>query len=397
MLSNKFLSVGLILLLHVLLFIGYFYIQPVIDYAALPHFDGNQYLRLYQNLLQEGVPYEVASPFHSRVFIPWLATLFPVQNPIGGFQILNLIFGLLTVITLYYLWQHLGIPFQGILAGFVWLWFHWLGPIRQSQLDPVTLDVATYFFHALYLLILEKKRYGYLLLVTPVAVLAKESFLALLITSLFFVVYHQYKASEPNNPLIFMLTFAVIAGILTKVSANYLLAPTISGPNSLVVLAFYLKESILHPLRILRWLTGIFIAFGPPLVLGIMKIAKLPDTYFNRLLIVLAIVSCLLGLLGGEDLTRIVFLGFPFIMTSLLLVLKEIKNTGIAWLAFLMALPVLHLFSSIPLPQEDWQAYTSWLPRFSAVPTLLNWLGYACFCVGFLHVADRYVFLRSHR
>ncbi len=396
MLSNRFLAIGILLLLHVLLFTGYFYLQPVIDYAALPQFDGHQYLRLYQNLLQEGTPYEVSSPFHRRVFIPWLATLLPVQDPILSFQILNLIFGLLTIITLYFLWQHLEVPFFWMLAGFAWLWFHWLGPIRQSQLDPVTLDVATYFFQALLLLILVKKRYGYLLLVTPVAVLAKESFLALLIASLFFVVYCRLKMADEHSSLFFSLSVAVIMGIITQIIANQLFPPIEPGPGNLIVLAFYLKESILHPLRIVRWLTGIFVAFGPPFILGLLKFHHLPNSYFHRLLIVLAIVSCLLGLLGGEDLSRLVYLGFPFVMTSLLLILKEIKEIRIAWLALLMALPVLRLFSAIPLPQEDWQAYASWLPRFSTFPTLLTWLGYAFLCAVLLYVADRYI-LRSHR
>ncbi|MES2732071.1 MAG: hypothetical protein V4714_09990 [Bacteroidota bacterium] len=83
-----------------------------------------------------------------------------------------------------------------------------------------------------------------------------------------------------------------------------------------------------------------------------------------------------LGLLAGGDFTRIVFLGFPFIMTLILLSAKESAKKEVL-LALILSIPVMRLEGTIPDIGTAQEKYYSWFPAFASVRVVLLWLLYA--------------------
>ena len=90
----------------------------------------------------------------------------------------------------------------------------------------------------------------------------------------------------------------------------------------------------------------------------------------KNLLLIFSALYLLYGLLAGGDMTRIIFLGFPFIMTAILYELLEVKPHTITIIT-LLALPLTSLFYQIPDPAFEWERWQSWYPEFAPLSTLL--------------------------
>jgi hypothetical protein len=371
-------------------FVLYYFIQPVLTYATCKLCDGGQYAAMYSYFKGNASVYSAAFPYYSRAMVPFLASLIPTEDIYLNFQIVNMLFSIAGVIAIYCLWKALDIPVYLILIGLFWLLFHWTGLIRLNAFDPLTVDVPTYLFQTLLLFIILSKRYNWLYLLGPLAVLQRESILILLLVLLIFAIISNYVFKTGEKLPVVMLVLAIILTVLTKyIYTRIYPAIDITEKSSVRLVLFYIKEVVFDPFKIIRWIVGVFMAYGVFLVLASIKVKK--DVFSSSFMLILSFMSAiylLLGIIAGGDSTRIVFLGFPFIMTWILIVLKEV-NVKLTILALVLSVFLMKLVGTIPDPGKDFHSYAQWYPEFATSGTVLIWGAYLIVCCLFLYFINR--------
>lgn len=310
------LSFFLLIVVAAGVFALYYFIQPSLTYSECSLCDGNQYLRLYRQFRGEGAQ-PVQFPYYSRILVPALAALLPFGDPLAGFRCVNFIFCLLTIGGLYLLWRKLAIPGPLMALGFAWLLFHWIGMVRLNAQDPLTVDVPAYFIHTLFLLIFLGRRFSWLWLLAPVAVFQKESFNAYLLGALACMVFDDSR----NKKVIVHLAGPVMLSLLLKWVYTLWFPPlTTNDKTALETIITNAASFIIHPFTLVRWCIAMFFAYGGFIVLAALNMRqRQPNERGQRFFLGMTIISLALSLTGGGDFTRIAFLGFPFVMTFLLL------------------------------------------------------------------------------
>lgn len=348
--------------------------QPPLSYDFAPQFDGNDYRNIYDYFEGYREDYNVPHPFHQRLLVPFLASLWS-YDILPGFQWLNLVFSLLAVVVMFHLWRSLGFELRWFWAGFLWLIFHWTGMIRLNAFDPITVDLPTYAFQALFLWLVLKRKFIHLLWLAPLATLQKESFLALPALLLVYGAWHNRKTDEGYYDLPFIAA-AVLLAIATQSIVNFNFPPQEAGRGAFITLAYHAREAVLNPFELLRWLAAISMAFGPAIWLAINRYIK-TYRYDNtrNLLLMYSALYLAFGLLAGGDMTRIVFLGFPFLATWVMFELQETNKAKLLLLA-LFSFPLTFIWKYIPDPAWQWEAWESWYPEFANKERVLLFLGF---------------------
>ena len=356
-------------------FFGYQHLQEPISYDFASEFDGNDYRNIYEFFTGVQTNYQVAFPFHQRILVPALASFVNSGDILYDFQLVNLIFTLLSVSITFLLWRQLGFDLKWFIAGFAWLLFHWTGLIRLNAFDPITVDVPLYFFQALFLWLIIKRKFIHLLWLAPLATIQKESFIALMIVLLIYAWWHNRKTEEGFYDLP-LIAASLVLGVVAKSLVNGNFLPIEEGKGALITLGYHAKEALLNPFEIVRWLAAMAVAFGPALFLTFGRYAR-SFRYDNtrNLLVLFSAVYLGFGILAGGDMTRIIFLGFPFIATWIVYELKEVSTKQLLALG-LLSLPLMMLYGSIPNPAFEWDAWQSWYPEFASTGFLLIVLGY---------------------
>jgi hypothetical protein len=360
----------------------YAHYQPVASYELELQLDGNQYRKMYDCFTGQTHSYQVSFPFHARIFVPWLAAqLFP-GNALQAFKNVNLIFSFLAVLSLFWLWSRLCIPLHLMRAGFFWLLFHWTGLIRLNLFDPITVDLPLYFFQTLFLIFLLQRHWKHLLWLGPLATVQKESFPALLLVLLLYG--YAYN--------------------LAKGMVNYYFPPQETGRSAVITILYHAREILRDPFLLIRWLVALFTAYGGILWLAVWQgwtgLVQQPyrqsgarvdlltrklfaDDFFLPLLLLFSLVYFGLGLLAGGDFTRILFLGFPIVMTLILLSVRNYP-TWLVYLAWLLSLPLMRLEAIIPDIGKEPARFAEWYPEFAPVQRVLIWLAYLLVAGGLL-------------
>ncbi len=371
--KTSFAALGTILILTIVAYEIYERIQPTVDYPNAPLFDGNQYLKITAFLQGSDSVYEVSFPYNTRVLVPALVLLMPFDDVIMSFKALNLLFSLASLVALFFLWRDFGLSPLLMFSGFFWLLFHWTGLIRLNLFDPVNVDLPLYFFQALLCLIVIHGRFYWLLILAPLAVAQKESFIAIMIILAGFSFYHR-KEYEKMDLIWIGLTLFI--SILVKFGMNQVFPQLEAGRSGFTTVAYHLKLVALDPFRIARWIAAIFVAFGGVLILNLRRTKKFSLDRQHSLLGLFSLTYLVFGILAGGDMLRIVFLGFPFIMTLLLSgIRKESENLVI--IAVVLSLPLMKLRSTIPDPVNSWTEFVEWYPEYASWQMVLIWLGYA--------------------
>lgn len=383
----KLYWLGLFLTLTIAAFFYYRAFQPVVSYAFVESFDGNDYKQAYDFFQGQVAEYHVPPPFHQRVLIPLLASLFN-DDLITNFQFINFLFSLLSVAMIFLLWRKLGLEFKWIMFGFIWLIFHWTGMIRLNAFDPITVDVALYLFHALFLYLLLTRKFIHLIWLAPLATSQKESFMGYMIFLLIYAWWHNRKAQDSYfnlNPILLACTLS----ILTKLLIGEFFPASEPGRGVLVTIAYHAKEIIINPFELLRWLAAISMAFGPLLWLGLKNYSQIRIWDVKRnLLLLFSLLSLAYALLAGGDMTRIAFLGFPFIMSWTLLEVQRIDYPAYYLLA-LLSIPFLMLQEHIPDPGFQLRLWEQWYPEFASPLTVAVILVYTLLALTILHLSSQ--------
>jgi hypothetical protein len=387
---------GFLILITGLTYAFYASTQPIASYALEPRLDGNQYQKMFLYFAGETDAYQVSYPFHARILVPWLASTFFPEEVVEAFKSLNFIFTLLAVFSLSLLWNRLRIPLYLMGGGFCWLLFHWTGLIRLNLFDPITVDVPLYFLQTLFLIFIYNQQWKHLLWLGPLATLQKESFPALLLVLLMYAIsYNRYRKGN-HFPLVW-IGGALLLSFLAKAMVSYFYPPLETGRSALITMLYHAREVIHDPFLLVRWLVATFTAFGGLLFLAGWQIwqdyvqklwdkaqslssrlltCMFPDEWYLPLLLLFSLAYFLLGLLAGGDFTRIIFLGFPMVMTLLLLCVRSYP-LWLVLLAWLFSWPLMRLEGNIPDIGKTPLLFAEWYPEFAPVRIVLLWLGYA--------------------
>lgn len=345
--------------------------QPPNKYELSPLADANEYKKIYSYFKGDSRTYNIRFGIHNRIFIPFVASILPVEQASDSFFFVNTSFALLSLLVMYYLMRIYSIPVRFSLLALVYFSVHWVGSFRQNAIDPINVDMAVYFFEAVFFILLIKRQYLFLLLLTPIAIATKELFLALLIALLAISLLWKYLFKDKSLSIPWMVGI-VIFGIITKLALNYLYPSTSPGRNSMIVMAFHLREMVYHPDHMLRWFLSLFAAFGAFLFLAIKRIRNIKSIEKNILIIHLLSLSVLaLSFLGGMDYTRLIFLGFPFVIISILKI--SAPTPAYLFLAFFLSLMLTRFWKIIPVLEFDLSPYNAWMPEVSDSTWMMIW------------------------
>ena len=350
----------------IVIFLIYYLVQPVGSYHLEQRMDGNQYAKVFYYFKGLNPGYNVKFPFHSRVLVPYLASLTSLSNPIPSFQLFNFIFSVLTIACLIRAWTKLKIPDYLIFIGFFWLAMHWSGIVRLNAFDPITVDVAVYFFQALLLLVVITKKWAHFLWIGPLATLTKEHFPIFFIVIFFYLLFEKDLINKKEPLLIVFSSFTI--SILTKVVVNHFFPHAATNDGSAFHTFFKIFYITLnHPTRLIRWLVAVITAYGFFIFAIAGNYAKKIDLIF-----LLSITSLALSFWGGADFTRLAFLGFPFIMT---LILQNLEGHTLksAIVLLILSVPFMGLFWQIPDPAKDWLSFISWYPEYAKPLVVFYW------------------------
>ena len=368
--SNKFY---LYLIIYGLVVASLYHIfQPPNNFRNGHLADANEYVKIYDFF--EGVTetYQVRFGIHNRLVIPILASFLPGDQPELSFFLVNSLFAILSLLAIFYLMQSFKINQTFILLSICYFSLHWVGPFRQNAIDPINVDMAVYFFEVIFLVLFIKRKYWVLLILAPIVIAIKEIFLALLVVFLVVGILWRFffKDKSISIPWIFGI---LILGISTKVVLNYFYPSVSPGRNSLIVMAFHTREMILNPDHLLRWILSLFAAFGGFLFLIIKKPKKLSFNPENKLILHILTLSVLsLSILGGMDYTRLIFLGFPYVMISIILIGKPGFIEFI--IAFIISIILTRFWLILPDPSASMKLYNNWAPEISDWNHLLLWI-----------------------
>ena len=379
----------IVLIIGIALFILYLRIQPHLTYSFSGLFDGSKYIKVYNYFAHITDEYQAIFPINTRILVPYLSSLFPSEDPVKNFNTFNLIFIILSILAIYTLWRHLNISSGYIMTGFFWLLIHWVGIIRHNIFDPITVDVPLYLFQALLLILILHKRYLWLIILGPLATIQKESFIALLIVALMVTIYEDYKESTGYKASV-ILGLSLLLSIAAKSVVAYYFPASDPGKNSVIVLLFHLKETLANPFRLIRWIVAVFTAYGPLWILAFCAAIKSKTlTQGNRYIIYLSLTYLFLSHFAGGDMTRIAFLGFPFIMTWILL---KLENTGgfMFKAAFIAGIPLLKILGTLSDPAvHGWDKFYNWFPGYANPIILFLWRAEMGLCLAMFRIIER--------
>lgn len=285
---------------------------------------------------------------------------------------------------MYYLWSNVcRLPKWLSLVGILFFIFHWVSPIRGLSNCVYSVDAPVYFFEALMLCLVFTKRFRWLVLLAPLATLCKEQFVYIFLLFWIYSFIYNWIRQKKTYP-VKLLGFTFILSVLTSVSATNF--PFHGHGFGGFTVAFFVWNRFCEPLGYVRWAVALMTAYG---AIGIL--AAFSKNCFSERQILLSVLSGLFlvfSLFGATDMTRTAFLGFPFVMSWILL-----KMESQVWyqncLAVILTIPVMRLLTSIPepanpLPGNDISGAYSWVPEYADLSIVAAWGLYFVFCFIFL-------------
>ncbi|RJE71571.1 hypothetical protein [Reichenbachiella sp. MSK19-1] len=333
-----------IILVTVVLAYTFFYVVNVsLDYTSCKLCDAHQYEKLY-SYFETGRVSVINHPFYNRPLVPLLASLVPGDQMGLAFDLVNFLFFVGSIYMLVQLWTYLKIRPLYQYLGFGWLILHWTGIIRYNLYDNITVDVPLYFFQSMALLFFFQGKFKHFYWLIPLALLQKESFLAVMV--LLTVVHFIFAERDDRWPEGKHLLLSLVLGIAIQKSLLALMPDQSDQRSSLMALLYHGRLVVDDPSRIIRWFAAFGSAFGllPFVVLFRFRFSRLKNQQYGTL-ILLSLCYCAFGMLAGEDMTRILFLGFPFIMTLTLIELSRVSRwiLGTGLLLSLVSLRLDHI------------------------------------------------------
>lgn len=379
--NNHETIINLLLILFSMNFIyfTYWHKQPLLLKNNHQGWDGIYYYSMYSYFKDGIFTTAIHFPFHNRILEPWLASLLPSDNPIVSFRIINILSINVFIVVMYkVLKQYLSLSIFLISIFFFWLAFHWEGAVRLYIFAPYLIDVPVYLFEAILILIIFSKKYYFLPFIAPFATLQKESFIVFFVVLFAYMIISNYLSRKrivftglpkfTNQAILFSLA-AIFISILVKYYSNhYIIEPLLDG-SGLKTMIHWMIIRLKDPYSFLRWFAAIFVGFSGILILAILDFKSIffQKSHAINLIAIYTLLHIVLGLIAGSAMTRIIFIGYPFIMVTLLILIQQEKKYIII-LSIFLSLPLLRILSKIAEP-----SVVSPADRFNMISGILSW------------------------
>lgn len=317
--------------------------------------------------------------FLQRLLIPFLASLVPSSNPGFCFWVVNWVLMNLTVLSLYSVWNLLSLKKYLMFLAFFWICFSPHGIVIFYNLVPYGSDSLQYFFYAVLLLIILTKKYKWLLILTPVATLGKETCLSVIMIFFIFSFFHNKLHPGKEKVPLFMIFSSLLLGFAVRNIPTYWIASPEHNLtlNTLRMLWFGSLISFwVHFELVIIWLIVQFLAFGGLLLIGLQNFVQAyRNTFVYNALLLFSSFATVVSLLLSGDMERVSAYGSPFIMTLILLLINGL-NARFVVLVFVLSLPLLHLYANIPFDDVIFEDATADFGRMSlyGVYMLMLWI-----------------------
>lgn len=359
---SYYLELLSILSLFSLTFWFYSHLQDHISFEAEPLLDAHQYLRSYFFFNNEFTTYQVDFPFHTRIAIPFLASIVPSDDVIFNFKLIHFILLFFSIIITQKCFQDYKVSFLYRIMYWLWLFFHWVGPLRYGMHEPIQVDSACFLFASTLLLVI-KDKIKWLLLIIPISVLFKEN----LIPIAFILGCYYFIFNRRGKALYLLSTVVMSLAMLYLIQHFFPMSHENWRNHGLLTIIRILKMISLNPLIIIRWIAACFVGCS---ILLIQKEYKKSDLRLPEFWIFIG--SLILGLIAGGDHSRILFSYSLFIW----IYLAKSPITTNTIVAFLLSIPLINLFSTIPDVNET--DYNSWFPAYTNWKTMTMLFSYVC-------------------
>jgi len=379
-------------LFSALVYLLFDHFQPMIRLNGGQGWDGTQYFGMFEyfrhgiftNYLQSSPLF----PFNQRPLGPFLASFLSAHfsfSPIRSFKTLHIFSISATSGLLYFIFvKHIGFDrFVSSLA-LIWLLFNALAYTRLAAFYPFLIDSLAMLALALLLYLVVSNQYIFLPLLTIFSCMIKEQFLAFLIAILAYELFKVISGRTTERKRLLIVSISV----LIDISINYYIRHyVIIAPGS----SFYTMLSLgyqrfKHPLSFVRYVVSYFMAFG---AFGLSLLYYFKRTWNQilqldsyRLVGLFSLEFMAFGLLAGSDMDRILWSGFPFLMTMMLLATRGLNRRYILAL-FLFTVPLMHLNAAIPQPSHAWpnndsDGLYSWMMEYADPGKVAMWGIYMC-------------------
>jgi hypothetical protein len=175
------------------------------------------------------------------------------------------------------------------------------------------------------------------------------------------------------------LVIMLLIGVFTKLLLNHYFPSASPGRNSMMVVAFHIREMIIQPDHFWRWILSLFAAMGGFLFLVIKKYPGMEIKNTPVLIVhVLSLSVLALSIIGGMDYTRLIFLGFPYLIVSVLLSRPRTNDFLMAWA---MSILLSRFWIEMPVISLDLNPYNKWMPESADTRLLVIWTVVMILCL----------------
>lgn len=295
--------------------------------------------------------YTITKPFFHRLFAPWLVGL--LFNDVDlGFFVVNLIFSILFVVLLYYFFIVFGISKKiAFLITIAFIFNRYFIPFLAFQPYRV-LDLITVTIFLSSLLLLQKKKFTAIFVISIIGILTKE--IALLIIPVGFAYLYFTEPKQKKEIFIFSLYSIVLVSIYLAIR---ILIPAPQGIT--IVTAFEDNWNKIFSIEAIT--KQLFIAFNPLFLIPVFQFRKYllfnkRYPYFFVLLIFVLITS-----LFGGDKERLMLSYAPIyylFIATLFQNMDEIRKIKISEIISILTITWLsnlhHIWGLIRLPSREY-------------------------------------------
>lgn len=299
----------------------------------------------------------IDAPFNTRIAAPWVASLL-TRDMVQGFLALNAVAAMAFVAAWYGIARQLRLRNIEYLSLLLWFQLHPLGfglyHAMPESVDPMAhamLAAVTWMYFT---------RHRLLLPTLLLALLTKESFTFICLIMIVAELVHVHAIGRRNARSSWQLIAGIIAVSLAHKVAAHLIEqhwfPHTPGysPTARETIRYFWQEATRDPARFLVWLTAITCVVGAFPILW-LKRWQVPKAAADRRTATYLLLGCAgfiaLGLVGGSDMSRIIFTGNLLVIGAMLIPmngrLPPVWHTATALaLGLLLALNYTHVLPS---------------------------------------------------
>ncbi|MGH6648388.1 hypothetical protein [Aquabacterium sp.] len=290
----------------------------------------------------------IERPFNTRILTPLVAAWLPGDTT-DGFTAITFASFLVFMIAWYFISKELGFPIH--VFGFLVAWFliHPLGvqiyySLRQL-IDPMSyalMAIAIYFYLS--------SRHALFFVTMFISLLAKESFLFVLMVAVATEIYSSLRGHQEPKSAYRFTAYAILIYVSYQVAIYFCqqaFFPAADQTNIISTIRLWWRKVRHDPNRLIVWAGSFFCATGTLAALVFQKKPSPVSAIEFRQSFFLKLGACgfvALGLIGGSDMSRIIFNGIVFIFPALILQVNHSSKNHLTSLVYASSLLIATIY-----------------------------------------------------